>query len=103
MTRSAIIAGPRGWSPATISKRFASAPGPSSYDAESHTCDAVLSMGTRVKRFYGTEVLRIDPQSVIIERMVGAGIPLLDSHNQSGISSALGRVTRVWFSGGALM
>jgi phage head maturation protease len=60
-------------------------------------------MGSPVNRFYGTEVLRIDPQSVIIDRMSGAGIPLLDSHNQSGISSALGRVTRVWFSGDALM
>jgi hypothetical protein len=42
--------------------------------------------------------LRIAPDAVIIDR--AGGIPLLDSH---GISSALGKVTRVWFSGGALM
>src|SRR5258708_31294860 len=60
-------------------------------------------MGSPVKRFYGTEILRVDPQSVIIDRLIGSGIPLLDSHRQIGIGNALGKVTRIWFSGGALM
>jgi len=68
-----------------------------------HTVDAVISKGSPVPRFYGTEILRIAPDAVIIDRMVSGGIPLLDSHNQAGISNALGKVTRVWFSGGALM
>jgi hypothetical protein len=63
----------------------------------------VISRGSPVTRFYGTEVLRISPDAVIIDRLISGGIPLLDSHNQGAISNSLGRVQRVWFSGGALI
>jgi hypothetical protein len=104
MTRT--IAGPRGWTPGLIEHRYldAAARGPLSYSAETRTVDAVISMGSPVRRFYGTEVLRIAPDAVMLDRMEGGSmIPLLDSHAGGSINNALGRVTRVWFSGGALM
>jgi phage head maturation protease len=99
MTRT----GPPGFE---IQHRFANDgdAGPITFDKQLRTVDAVISRGSPVKRFYGVEVLRIDPQSVIIDRLVGGGIPLLNSHNQGDITAALGKVTRVWFSDdGALM
>jgi hypothetical protein len=93
--------GPRGWNAGATDTRFTDV-APQSYDKKSRTVDAVLSMGSPVKRFYGTEVLRIDPKSVMLDRMA-SGIPLLDSHNQSSISNALGRVTETWIERGALM
>jgi hypothetical protein len=98
-------AGPRGWTPGLIEHRFLDATAtPLTYDAKSRTVDAVISKGSPVSRFYGTEVLRIAPDAVIIDRLIGAGIPLLDSHQQVSIGNALGKVTRVWFpGGGALM
>jgi hypothetical protein len=91
--------------PAAISHRLVdtAASVPLSYNAKDRTVDAVISRGSPVKRFYGTEILRISPDAVIIDRLISGGIPLLDSHNQGGISNSLGRVQRVWFSGGALM
>ncbi|UVO34682.1 HK97 family phage prohead protease [Bradyrhizobium arachidis] len=84
--------------------RFAeSIAAPSSYDAKSRSADAVISMGSPVKRFYGIEKLRISPDAVDLSRMASAGIPLLDSHNQRGIENHLGRFTRTWFKDGALM
>jgi hypothetical protein len=94
-------AGPRGWCAGATDTRFADV-APQSYDKKSRTVDAVLSMGSPVKRFYGTEILRIDEKSVMLQRMA-SGIPLLDSHNQASISNALGRVTETWFNRGALM
>jgi phage head maturation protease len=96
------INGPRGWSRDQITTRFLSS-APLSFNAETRSVNACLSRGAPVKRFYGTEKLRIDPQSVILDRMKSGGVPLLDSHNNSGISSALGRVRTVWFDRGALM
>jgi phage head maturation protease len=105
MTRA--IAGPRGWTPGLIERReqrFADAAStPLTYDEGNRSVDAVLSRGSPVTRFYGSEVLRIDPKSVILDRIVAGGIPLLNSHAQNDINSVLGRVTRVWFEGGALM
>jgi phage head maturation protease len=96
------IIGPRGWSHDQISTRFLSS-SPSSFNAATRSVNACLSRGAPVKRFYGTEVLRISPEAVDLSRMKSAGIPLLDSHNSSGIGSALGRVRSVWFDQGALM
>src|SRR5450631_3173583 len=90
------INGPRGWT------RFLSS-APSSFNRETRSVNACRSRGAPVKRFYGTEVLRISPEAVDLGRMEFAGIPLLNSHNNSGIGSALGRVRSVWFDGGALM
>jgi phage head maturation protease len=100
--RQQTSAAPRGWHPGLVETRFADS-APQSYDSKAHTVDAVLSMGSPVKRFYGTEVLRISPQAVILDRLAAPGIPVLDSHNQIGIANSLGRLQKVWFDRGALM
>ena len=97
------IAGPRGWNPAAVTHRFVNTE-PSSYDATAHTVDCCISMGSPVSRFYGTEVLRISPEAVGLDRMKGGSIiPLLDSHQGVGINNALGRFTKTWFQRGGLM
>jgi phage head maturation protease len=92
---------PKRWGAGSTDTRFADV-APSSYDAMARTVECVISKGTAVQRFYGTECLRISPQAVILDRMKSSGIPLLDSHEQRGISNALGRVLNVTFRGGAL-
>jgi hypothetical protein len=60
-------------------------------------------MGSPVSRFYETEVLRIHPEAVDTSRVLSGACPVLDSHQQSSITHALGRVTATWFRGGAFM
>jgi hypothetical protein len=102
MTRTSP--GPRGWSPGQTSTRFADV-APTSFNGDARTVDAVLSMGSPVARYYGTECLRVTPDAVGLDRMKGGSmIPLLDGHQAGSISNALGRVTRTWFKrGGGLM
>jgi HK97 family phage prohead protease len=76
---------------------------PDTYDEDSRTVDAVLSRGSPVKRFYGTEQLEISKAAIDVSRIESGGIPLLDSHRQDGIVSALGRVVRAWIEKGALL
>lgn len=85
-----------------IDTRFADVK-PSSYNEKARTVDAVISVGSPVQRFYGTEVLRISKDAVDTSRMNSAGIPLLDSHQQSGIDNHLGRFTKTWIARDALM
>jgi Caudovirus prohead serine protease len=95
--------GPRGWSPGKTETRFADSK-PSSFDAATRTVDCCISMGSPVKRFYGTEVLRVTPAAVDLSRMEsGSMIPLLDSHQGAGINNALGRFQKTWFKRGGLM
>ena len=47
--------------------------------------------------------LRISPDAGIVDRVASSGIPVLDSHQQTGVSNALGRITKVWFAQNALM
>jgi hypothetical protein len=97
------VSGPRGWSPGKSETRFADSR-PSSFDAATRTADCVISMGSPVKRFYGTEVLRVTPAAVDLTRMDGGSmIPLLDSHQGVGINNALGRFQKTWFTRGGLM
>jgi phage head maturation protease len=77
--------------------------GPVSYSAANHTVDAVISMGSAVKRPYGTEVLRISPDAVDLSRLREGGIPLLDHHKQDGINSMLGKLVSARFERGALV
>jgi phage head maturation protease len=98
----AKILGPRGWSADQVTTRFLSS-APLSFNRETRSVNAVISRGSPVTRFYGVERLRVDKKSVILDRMQSGGVPLLDSHNNTGISSALGRVRSAWFDGGALM
>lgn len=76
---------------------------PTSYSAEYRTVDAVLSTGSPVARPYGTEVLKISADAINLSRVHGAGVPLLDSHQQIGISNALGVVRAAWIENGALI
>jgi Caudovirus prohead serine protease len=92
---------PRGWNAGATDTRFADV-APQSFDKKARTVDAVISMGSPVQRFYGTEILRIDAKSVNLERMA-SGIPILDSHNQGSITNALGRLTETWIKRAALM
>jgi phage head maturation protease len=93
---------PRGVTPGQTQTRFASTK-PSSYNSENRTVDAVISTGSPVVRFFGTEKLRISPDAVIVDRVATSGIPVLDSHQQTSISNALGRIVKVWFAHNALM
>lgn len=97
-----VKSGPKGWNAMTTDTRFADV-APQSYDKKARTVDAVISMGSPVKRFYGTEVLRIDDKSIVLDRVKRGGIPLLDSHNQYGIDNALGRINETWIKRGALL
>jgi phage head maturation protease len=90
-----------GLPPTGIAHRFAGG-SPSTYDAKSHSCDAIISAGAPVARFYGTEILRIDSASVDLSRVVAGGVPLLDSHSQASIDSVLGRIDECWIKGGQL-
>jgi phage head maturation protease len=95
--------GPRGWSPGKAETRFADSK-PTSFNADARTVECVISMGSPVTRFYGTECLRISPEAVDLSRMEnGSMIPLLDSHQAGGINNALGRFQKIWFNRGALM
>lgn len=75
---------------------------PSSFDVDSRSVNAIISMGSPVVRFYGTEVLRISQDAVDTSRVTSGNCPLLDSHKSDGISHALGRVTATWIKNGAL-
>jgi HK97 family phage prohead protease len=88
---------PRGWTPGTIERRFANT-APLSYSEDERAVTAVLSRGADVRRVYGTERLRITRAAINTDRLRSSGIPLLDSHQSSGINNALGKVSRVWFS-----
>ena len=98
--RTATTTAPRGWHPGLIEHRFAG--GPATYSAEGHSCDCVISAGAPVKRFYGTEVLRIDRASVDLSRIKSGGVPLLDSHSQASVAAVLGRIDSAWITGGRL-
>lgn len=87
--------------PGGIIKRFATT-APFTYDDQKHTCDALLSSGSAVVRAYGTEKLRISPQAVDVGRVARGQALLIDSHRQSSISDALGKIQNVWFQNGEL-
>jgi hypothetical protein len=95
-------ASPPGWTPDRVEKRFALTK-PTSYDETGRTVDAIISSGSDVQRFYGVERLRIDRSAVVLDRLMTTGIPVLDSHQQTGIDNALGRIQTTWFADGALM
>jgi phage head maturation protease len=69
---------------------------PATYDKESRTIDAVLSRGSPVVRFYGTEVLEISRKAIDLSRMASSGVPVLDSHQNVGITNSLGKLTHAW-------
>jgi hypothetical protein len=84
--------------PGRIEKRYADI-APASFDGDARTVECVISRGSPVQRIFGIEKLRIAPDAVIIDRLIGVGIPFLDSHQQVGIDNALGKFCRIWFPG----
>jgi hypothetical protein len=91
---------PRGWRSSEIGHRFAS--GPTSYDAASHTCECIISLGSAVQRSYGEERLRISQSAVNTSRVQEGGVPLLNAHNPEDIKNVLGRIVTTWIREGAL-
>jgi hypothetical protein len=75
---------------------------PTTYDREARTVDCVISVGSPVQRPYGIEKLRITREAVILKRLSKGGIPFLDSHQQVGLSNALGRLVAAWVENGEL-
>jgi HK97 family phage prohead protease len=95
---------PSGWRRLSGEKRFASiGSSPRTFNPGERTVDAVLSKGSAVNRNYGTERLRISESAVNLGRLATTGLPVLDSHEQRGISNALGRLSRVWIEGKTLL
>jgi Caudovirus prohead serine protease len=86
--------------PATQTRFAATDVAPASYDKMARTVECVISNGSPVKRFYGTERLLISQKAVNLERMKTSGIPLLDSHQQVGLSNHLGRFVDTWITSG---
>ncbi len=71
-----------------------------SYDEASRTIQAVLSVGTRVKRWFGFEQLSMDPASIDLSRVQLGQVRFLDSHNAYEIDAVLGVVTAAAVDGG---
>lgn len=92
---------PRGYDTGTIMHR--SAGRPTSYDARARRFDAVLSAGSPVRRWFGTEVLSMDPGSVDLSRVVQGQVRFLDHHNAFERSAVLGVVESVRFENGTLI
>jgi HK97 family phage prohead protease len=91
---------PTAWSPPATLHRFADV---GSYNAAKHTAVAVLSVGAPVSRLYGTEVLAISPSAVDLKRASNGLVPILDSHQVSGIANVLGRLDEAHFESGKLV
>lgn len=91
---------PPGWNSDATETRFSDV-APATYDKKARTVECVISVGSPVKRYFGTELLRISPEAVKLDRMKTSGIPLLDSHQQVGLSNHLGRFVDTWITSGA--
>jgi HK97 family phage prohead protease len=105
MTRSALPAQAeerRGAPPEMQGTRLAAFSG-STYNAATRTVEAVLSVGARVKRWFGFEELSMDVAAVDLSRVALGQVRLLDSHNQYEIDAVLGRVTSARIEGGQLV
>jgi hypothetical protein len=58
--------------------------------------------GSPVQRFYGIESLRIASDPIDLSRLQTTGIPVIDSHQQTSIDHALGKLTHASVSKDAL-
>jgi phage head maturation protease len=92
----------RGSPPPARGERFASF-APSTYDAEAHTVELVLSAGTRIQRWYGLEELMIDEAAIDLSRVAAGKVKVLDSHNAWEIGAILGTVLSARIVGGQLL
>jgi phage head maturation protease len=74
----------------------------SSYNADQHTVDVVLSSGARVARWGIAEELEISPDAIDLTRVAQGVVPFLDGHDQS-TDAKVGTVLRVWIAAGQLL
>jgi phage head maturation protease len=75
----------------------------STYNAEQHTIDVVLSTGARGPQFGGfLEELSLDPAAVDLSRVAQGVVPFLDRHDQYTIDAKLGTIVSAWIEGGQL-
>jgi len=106
--RSAAPAAPTGFRPGQqitrdarvdLQARFAV----STYDAEQHTIEVVLSTGARgPQRGDFLEELAIEPSAIDLSRVAQGVVPFLDRHDQYTIDAKLGTIVAAWISGGLL-
>lgn len=73
------------------------------YDAKARTVEAVLSAGTRVRRWGVFEELEISPEAVDVTRVAAGQVKLLDSHRQDSTDCILGSIIAVRFENGLLI
>jgi len=71
---------------------------PMTFDKTEHTVEAVLSVGSPVKRFYGTEILKISADAIDLSRIKTGGVPVLNSHDQFNALGILGKVDSSWIT-----
>lgn len=74
-----------------------------SYNAETHTVQAVLSAGSAVRRAFFTEELAISPEAIDLGRAAAGLVPLLAAHNQCDLDAVLGTVSNVRVVGNQLL
>ncbi len=82
-----------------LSARFTA----SSYDAETHTVEAVFSAGSRVARWGAYEELEISALAIDLNRVALGQCRLLDTHKQDSVDSILGIVESARIEGGLLV
>lgn len=66
-----------------------------SYDATSRTVEAVLSAGTRVRRYFGFEELEVSAGAIDLSRAQSGLCPVLNAHNQGDVHGVLGTLIAV--------
>lgn len=108
LMRSAASVAPGGFKPGeTVARRaiddLAARFAPSSYNAETHTVEAVFSAGSRVARWGVQEELAITPEAIDLLRVALGQVRLLDTHNQQSLNAVLGVVEDARIEGGKLV
>lgn len=84
-----------------VQKRFATF-APSTYDAASHSVEAVFSTGARRRTWYGFEELEVSPAAVDLSRIALGQVRALDSHNDREAGAIAGSVPEARVEQGAL-
>ncbi|WP_424363596.1 HK97 family phage prohead protease [Methylocystis parvus] len=76
---------------------------PGSYDAEARTVEGVFAAGSAWPRLGFIETLQISPEAIDLSRVVKGQVKLLDVHNTTSITKALGSVEAAWVENGELV
>jgi phage head maturation protease len=75
----------------------------STYNAENHTVELILSTGARVKRWGYYEELLIDAAAIDLSRVEANAVKILDSHDACEIESILGALISARIENGQLI